>query len=146
MVQAVNAAGTSPNSNVASATPCAPPAVPTGLSAIAGNSQVSLSWSAASGATSYNVKRSTVSGGSYTTVASVTSTNYSDTSVTNGTTYYYLVSGVNACNQSGNTNQVSALPLGAILNGYAYRRAITIDHTKVPNTDQLNFPVLGTLV
>jgi YD repeat-containing protein len=25
---------------------------------------------------------------------------------------------------------------------YAYRRAITIDHTKVPNTDQSNFPVL----
>jgi RHS repeat-associated protein len=27
-------------------------------------------------------------------------------------------------------------------NGYSYRRAITIDHTKVPNTDQTNFPVL----
>jgi len=27
-------------------------------------------------------------------------------------------------------------------NSYAYRRAITIDHTKVPNTDQTNFPVL----
>jgi RHS repeat-associated protein len=27
-------------------------------------------------------------------------------------------------------------------NGYAYRRTITIDHTKVPNTDQTNFPVL----
>jgi hypothetical protein len=32
-------------------------------------------------------------------------------------------------------------------NGYARRRSITIDHTKVPNTDQSNFPVLisGTL-
>jgi hypothetical protein len=27
-------------------------------------------------------------------------------------------------------------------NGYTYRRTITIDHTKVPNTDQTNFPVL----
>jgi YD repeat-containing protein len=27
-------------------------------------------------------------------------------------------------------------------NGYAYRRTITIDHTKVPNTDQSNFPLL----
>ena len=27
-------------------------------------------------------------------------------------------------------------------NGYAYRRAITIDHTKIPNTDQTDFPVL----
>jgi hypothetical protein len=28
------------------------------------------------------------------------------------------------------------------LNGYSYSRAITISHTKVPNTDQTNFPVL----
>ena len=27
-------------------------------------------------------------------------------------------------------------------NNYTHRRAITIDHTKVPNTDQVNFPVL----
>src|SRR6266481_2731264 len=27
-------------------------------------------------------------------------------------------------------------------NGYAFRRTITIDHTKVANTDQTNFPVL----
>src|SRR5947209_8066968 len=26
--------------------------------------------------------------------------------------------------------------------GYTYRRSITIDHTRVPNTDQSNFPVL----
>jgi hypothetical protein len=31
---------------------------------------------------------------------------------------------------------------GGWSNGYSYRRAITIDHTKVPNTDQTNFPVL----
>jgi len=28
------------------------------------------------------------------------------------------------------------------LNGYAYRRTLSIDHSKVPNTDQTNFPVL----
>src|SRR6516162_1769993 len=27
-------------------------------------------------------------------------------------------------------------------NGYANRRSVTIDHTRVPNTDQSNFPVL----
>ena len=27
-------------------------------------------------------------------------------------------------------------------NGYSYRRTITLSHTKVPNTDQTNFPVL----
>src|SRR5205807_9844274 len=25
---------------------------------------------------------------------------------------------------------------------YSYRRAITIDHTKIPNTDQISFPLL----
>jgi hypothetical protein len=29
-----------------------------------------------------------------------------------------------------------------VSNGYSYIRAITIDHTKVPNTDQTNFPFL----
>lgn len=28
------------------------------------------------------------------------------------------------------------------MNGYSYSHAITINHTKVPNTDQANFPVL----
>jgi len=32
----------------------------------------------------------------------------------------------------------------AATNNYSYRRAIVIDHTKVPNTDQVNFPVLIT--
>lgn len=31
---------------------------------------------------------------------------------------------------------------GAWANGYTYRRTITIDHTKVPNTNQSNFPML----
>ena len=34
---------------------------------------------------------------------------------------------------------VPAPPQGS---GYAYRRTITTDHTKVPNTDQSNFPLL----
>ncbi len=43
------------------------PATPTGLAATAGNQQVGLTWSASSGAASYNVKRGTASGGPYTT-------------------------------------------------------------------------------
>jgi hypothetical protein len=31
---------------------------------------------------------------------------------------------------------------GGWANGYSYRRAITIDHTKVPNSDLVNFPLL----
>jgi RHS repeat-associated protein len=47
------------------------------------------------------------------------------------------VSGV----QSNGTS-FTVTPIPPISNGYAFRRAITIDHTKVPNTDQANFPVL----
>ncbi len=43
-----------------------PPAAPTNLAATAGNGQVGLSWSASSGATSYNVQRWSTNGGPYT--------------------------------------------------------------------------------
>jgi hypothetical protein len=49
-------------------------------------------------------------------------------------------------NYSGSTSpaltQTVTTSSGGWSNGYSYRRTITIDHTKVPNTDQLNFPVL----
>jgi regulation of enolase protein 1 (concanavalin A-like superfamily) len=93
------------------------PAAPTGLSAAAGNAQVSLSWTAASGATSYNIKRSTTSGGTYTTVVSSTATSYVNTGLTNGTTYYYVVSAVNTVGESANSSQASATPAVPILSG-----------------------------
>lgn len=84
---------------------------PTGLTATPGNAQVALSWNASTGATSYNVKRSTVSGGPYTTVAATTATTFIDNkSVVNGTTYYYVVSAVSSSQESANSSQVSATP------------------------------------
>jgi fibronectin type 3 domain-containing protein len=116
VVSAVNSTGESANSSEVSATPTAPavpPATPTGLQATAGNAQVSLSWNASTGATSYNVKRSTVTGGPFnTTRASPTATNYVDGTVTNGTTYFYVVSAVNASGESANSAQASATPTG----------------------------------
>jgi len=113
VVSALNAAGESANSVQVSATPEAPrvpPAAPTNLAAKAGDGKVSLTWSASSGATSYYVKRSTISGGPYTQIAAPTSTSYTDTSLTNGTTYYYVVSAINSAGASANSAQVSALP------------------------------------
>jgi cellulose 1,4-beta-cellobiosidase len=94
-----------------SAPPTGPPPAPTGLTASGGNAQVSLSWTGSAGATSYNVKRSTVSGGSYSNIATgVATTSYTDSTVTNGTTYYYVVSAVNSFGESPNSNQASATP------------------------------------
>ena len=75
--------------------PPVPPA-PAGLSATAGDAQVVLDWSAASGATSYNLKRSTTSGSGYATIDVRAGLTFTDTAVSNGTTYYYVVSAVNA--------------------------------------------------
>lgn len=87
------------------------PATPIGLGAAAGNEQAALSWNAATGASSYNVKRALNSGGPYTTVATgLTATSYTDTNLTNGTTYYYVVSAVNANGESANSTQVSVQP------------------------------------
>ena len=70
----------------------AAPSAPTGLTATAGNSQVALSWTASTGATSYNVLRSTVSGSGYASVATgIATTSYTNTGLTNGTTYYFVV-------------------------------------------------------
>jgi beta-glucanase (GH16 family) len=89
------------------------PTAPTGLAAGPGNAKIYLSWDAStSGATGYNVKRSTVSGGSYTTIASPTANSYTDTSASSCATYYYVVSATNAFGESTNSSETTAT-LGA---------------------------------
>jgi acid phosphatase type 7 len=90
--------------------PTTPPP-PTGLAATAGNNQVSLAWNASAGASTYNVKRSASSGGPYSTIATdVASTSFVDMTVINGTTYYYVVSAVNAAGEGANSSEASATP------------------------------------
>jgi hypothetical protein len=83
------------------------PSVPDNFTATASGSQVVLNWSAASGATNYNVKSSTTGGGPYTTIASLNTTGYTNTGLTTGVTYYYVVSAVNASGESSNSIQIS---------------------------------------
>ena len=88
---------------------------PLGLTATAGNAQVSLSWPASLGASSYTVQRALVSGGPYVTVGCPTTTSYTDTGLTNGTTYYYVVAGAytgdpNAGGGSAASPEASATP------------------------------------
>ena len=83
------------------------PSIPTGVAGTAGNSSATLSWATSAGAAGYNVKRATTSGGPYTTVGNSTSTSAADTGLTNGTTYYYVVSAFNGVGESANSSQVS---------------------------------------
>jgi len=87
------------------------PATPTGLRVFATtNNTVSLSWNAVSGATKYELYRSSQLNGSYSVVYSGTYTSYTDTGLGVHTTYYYKVL---ARNDSG-TSTMSA-PVTATL-------------------------------
>jgi len=88
-----------------------PPSIPANLSVAAGNARATLSWISSAGATGYNIKRSTTSGSSYVIVSTdVAASSYVDTGLTNGMTYYYVVSALNPAGESGNSAQVYTMP------------------------------------
>ena len=112
-VTAVNATGESAKSNEASATPVATitvPAAPTGLTATAGNAQVSLAWTGSTGAATYNVYRSTATGTETSYKTGLTTTSLTDTGLTNGTKYFYKVTAVNTAGESAKSTEASATP------------------------------------
>src|SRR5580658_2906164 len=144
VVSAYNSAGESANSSEVSATPTAPvtaPPTPTGLAATARNAQVSLTWNASTGATSYHVKRSTTTGGPYTQVAAPTAANYIDTGLTNGTAYYYVVSALNSAGESANSTEVNATPSSGVQAAIQVMvDALSDRHAISPYVYGVNFP------
>ena len=102
--------------SVSITTPAPPPPPvapdkPAGLTAAAGNGQVALSWSAVSGATGYTVKKGPSLAGPFSAFQSVTSPAFVNTGLTNGTTYFYAVSAVNAAGESDNSDAAQATPI-----------------------------------
>jgi cellulose 1,4-beta-cellobiosidase len=90
------------------------PGAPSGLSATPGDAQIGLTWAAATGANGYSVHRGTTGGGPYSTVATnVFVTSYTDTGLTNGTTYFYIVTGTNPQGEGPASNEASATPVAA---------------------------------
>ncbi|WML24578.1 SpoIID/LytB domain-containing protein [Neobacillus sp. OS1-33] len=90
-------------------------ASPANLKAVASTyNSVNLSWSAVSGASGYEIYRSTSSTGTYTKIASTSSTSYRSTSLNTGTAYYYKVRAyqtVTPLAYSGYSSVVSAKPV-----------------------------------
>ncbi|HEY8991244.1 MAG TPA: LamG-like jellyroll fold domain-containing protein [Luteolibacter sp.] len=83
---------------------------PTQLAVVPGNSQATLTW-LPNATDTHTVKRSTTSGGPYTTIATgVTSPIYTDTGLTNGLTYYYVVSGANSGGSAPDSAEASVTP------------------------------------
>jgi fibronectin type 3 domain-containing protein len=125
----LNATGTSDGSNVNQLTADgstaqtwnivivgSPPNAPTNLTATAGNTQITLSWSASTGnPTSYEVFRGTSANNeSPTPIATgITGLSYVNTGLSNGTSYYYKVKARNANGLSIDSNEAFATPVGS---------------------------------
>jgi uncharacterized repeat protein (TIGR03803 family) len=111
-VAAVNAVGTSPVSNESSAALPTTPS-PTGLTAVASENQVVLTWTAVGGASSYNIYEGTTAGGESTTPVRTGATGTTGTvfsGLTNGTTYYFTIAAVNSSGVSSFSNEASGTP------------------------------------
>ncbi|MCW1925718.1 fibronectin type III domain-containing protein [Luteolibacter arcticus] len=133
-----------------------PPPAPADFTATAtSSSQIALAWSAASTATTYSVKRATVSGGPYTVIGTnLTTTTYLDTRLSTGSTYYYKVSALNFVGEGADSSEVGATlfpePDSAIYpvedpSHASYGGGSTLDSNNIGfnGTGFINFPVTG---
>jgi len=83
------------------------PATPAGLTGIAGNRQIALTWSGSSAAAAYSLSSSTHPNGPFQLLTSgLTANSYGDTNATSGQTNYYEVAAANGCQVSGNSTPV----------------------------------------
>jgi hypothetical protein len=109
VVSATNLFGEGSSSTQVAVVPCALPNVPANLSTSVSNSQMTLRWSPVAGALSYTIARFTSSTSPATIATGLTTTNFTDTPIAPGTTNYYLVAAVNACNQGAYSAFVPAV-------------------------------------
>ncbi len=102
--------GASGQSNEAQATIV--PAQPTSLSAAAGPGSATLTWTAATGANTYNVYQGTSSGGesAQPVLTGQTAVSTTVTGLTSGTTYYFKVAAVDAGGASAMSPEAQAAP------------------------------------
>jgi fibronectin type 3 domain-containing protein len=119
------------------------------------NASVTLSWAVPTGAVSYNIYRGSTAGGEGTTpiASSVTTTNFTDTGLTNGATYYYVVTALNGNSaplpaESARSNEVSATPQAAgtginFANGFAGAQGLTLNGSAAFNGSKLELTNSG---
>jgi hypothetical protein len=90
----------------------APPAPPTGLTAAPGDRRVDLAWNANTepDLVGYRVHRSLGAGGPYQPVADTVLPAHPDTGLTNGVTYYYVVTALDDRFESAHSNEAAATP------------------------------------
>jgi fibronectin type 3 domain-containing protein len=116
-VAAVNSGGTSGKGSEAFAapTPAHAPGAPTGVVAYQGVKQISLSWPAVSGASTYNIYRGTSAGGELATAyaSGVSGTSFADSAISTSSSYFYKVTAVNQFGESAKSAEASGMALQA---------------------------------
>ncbi len=93
------------------------------IATLSNNTNVNLSWTAGSGATSYSLYRAAESGGESSIapfITGITGTSYTDTNLNSGTTYYYQVVAVNGSGPSGFSPEARATTSGVNLDPAQY--------------------------
>jgi fibronectin type 3 domain-containing protein len=108
-ITAVNVSESDP-SNEVSVRPGITPIVAPLLAAVAGDNQVTLTWSAIPVANTYHIWRSTRPNAEEVYLADASATTSFVDGVANGTTYYYKVAGNNADGQGLLSNEASSTP------------------------------------
>lgn len=88
----------------------------TTLTAKKGNGKIELFWNAVPNAASYNIKKATASDGPYETIATSSAITYTDNAVSNGSSYYYAVTAVNANGEGKSSNIVAVIPENSDIN------------------------------
>jgi cellulose 1,4-beta-cellobiosidase len=90
------------------------PSAPLGLSATAGNAQSVLNWTApiSGPAATYKVYEGTTSGGETLLASAIATTSYTATGLTDGTKYFFEVTGVNFVGEGPFSTETSATPAG----------------------------------
>ncbi|ULO10558.1 S-layer homology domain-containing protein [Paenibacillus sp. 19GGS1-52] len=127
------------------------PGVPLVQSAIAGNAQVSLSWSAVEGSSGYKIYQSLTSGTYGNEVATVSGSvySYNATGLINGTKYYFVVRATNLGGDSASSNEMNATPktvpmAPTNINAIAGNGQVTVSFT--PPTDNGGSLITGYAV
>ncbi len=118
-VSAVNSVGESPKSNMVSVIPGKVPTSPFMIKVNAGDSYVTLNWSAPENnggfiITNYIIYRDEVAGNESFLKKIGNITYFNDTTVINNITYYYKISAVNLIGEGIPSNSASATPVGPL--------------------------------
>lgn len=103
------------NNNPANPAATTPPGAPVISFALAGDQKVLLLWQGVPFAEAYNLKRAINSGGPYTPVTNgLVGASLVDSALSNGTTYYYILTATNQFGESVPSSEVSATPVPSV--------------------------------